>query len=380
MVVGPAAEFLKELEETTKRQFFLVGIPDVHLDHFRVLDQGAVEKVAPTSDAVTVGQELELKLGEIGLYDPHAGVAKVKGTDVYVADAAKLVGKKVRLRVTAVMEGVAYAELLDGQVVGEPPITAEAEAEKPTRARKPAPAKKVDAGVEDDELEAESDEDDALEDEVEELEVPEAAMEFALEAEDAEPVSAEEIDATGEPGTTTPKKRTRRGTRGGRNRRKKPAGAAATADEASVAEEEELEAVAEEVAEEEELEAVAEAAAPAAPKRAQTPRGPVIHVPGPELGQDGEGSENGDAPTAVKKPTRRGSRGGRNRRKKPAGATAAAAVATDEATDSIEAPAAPSAPVVVEAPASANGTKPEDTDAWEYTPMSQWDDVDEKAS
>src|ERR1700691_1303988 len=46
MVVGPAAELLKELEETTKRQFFLVGVPDVHLDHFRVLDQGAVEKVA----------------------------------------------------------------------------------------------------------------------------------------------------------------------------------------------------------------------------------------------------------------------------------------------------------------------------------------------
>jgi ribonuclease G len=365
MVVGPAAEFLKELEETTKRQFFLVGLPDVHLDHFRVLDQGAVEKVAPTNDAVTVGQELELKLGEIGLYDPHAGVAKVKGTDVYVADAAKLVGKKVRLRVTAVMEGVAYAELLDGLVVGEPPITAEAEAEKPTRARKPA-TKKADAGVEDDELEAEAEEEDAPESDADdEAELPEVAMEFALEAEDAEPVSAEEIAATG---TTTPKKRTRRGTRGGRNRRKKPAGATTTAEGAAIAEEEELEAVAEEIA---------EATEPAAPRRPAAPRGPVIHVPGPELGQDTEGSENGDAPTAVKKPTRRGSRGGRNRRKKPVGAIAANAGATDEATEPIETPAAPA---VIEAPAAANGAQPEESDAWEYTPMSQWDDVDEKAS
>ena len=39
----------------------------------------------------------------------------------------------------------------------------------------------------------------------------------------------------------------------------------------------------------------------------------------------------------------------------------------------------PAQPAVVEAPASPNGTKPEDSDDWEYTPMSQWDDVDEKA-
>jgi hypothetical protein len=37
-------------------------------------------------------------------------------------------------------------------------------------------------------------------------------------------------------------------------------------------------------------------------------------------------------------------------------------------------------PVVAEAPPSPNGTKTDDSDAWEYTPMSQWDDVDEKAS
>jgi len=39
---------LQELEETTKRAVsFLVGINDVHLDHFRVIDQGTVAKLAP---------------------------------------------------------------------------------------------------------------------------------------------------------------------------------------------------------------------------------------------------------------------------------------------------------------------------------------------
>lgn len=107
----------------------------------------------------------------------------------------------------------------------------------------------------------------------------------------------------------------------------------------------------------------------------------MIHVPGPELGQDGEVSENGDQPPAVKKPTRRGSRGGRNRRKKPAGAAVAAA-----AGEPVEAVESSPSPAIVEVPApkvakpESNGAKTEDSDAWEYTPMSQWDDVDEKAS
>ena len=45
---GPGGSRLHELEETTQRRFFLVGKEDVHLDHFRVLDQGTLEKVAPS--------------------------------------------------------------------------------------------------------------------------------------------------------------------------------------------------------------------------------------------------------------------------------------------------------------------------------------------
>ena len=80
-IVGPGGSRLHELEETTKRRFFLVGKDGEHLDHFRVLDQGTLEKVAPKLP-VDVGQELELKLGEVGLYDAHAGVGKVEDIDV----------------------------------------------------------------------------------------------------------------------------------------------------------------------------------------------------------------------------------------------------------------------------------------------------------
>ncbi|HWB23265.1 MAG TPA: Rne/Rng family ribonuclease [Gaiellaceae bacterium] len=381
MVVGPGAELLKELEETTKRQFFLVGLPDVHLDHFRVLDQGATEKVAPADAGVTVGQELELKLGEVGLYDPHAGVAKVKGTDVYVANAAKLVGKKVSLRVTAVMEGVAYAELLDDLVVGEPPITAEAEAEKPTRARRPA--KKADTPTEDDAVEIELEDAEDAADELEDDPPSEPAMELTLDSEDAEPVSLDDDGeaVAGDAVATTPKKRTRRGSRGGKNRRKRPAGAAAAvAGEGAVAGEEPEADAADDSPEE----AVAEPDAAETQARPAMTRGPVVHLPDADLGRDVDSPETGDQPAAVKKPTRRGSRGGRNRRKRPAGATAGSAAAANgdapETPETVVSEQATEATTpVVEVPA-AKPEKPDDAEAWEYTPMSQWDDVDEKAS
>ena len=100
LVVGPGGSRLRELEETTKRRFFLVGKDGEHLDHFRVLDQGTLEKVAPKLP-FDVGAEIEVKLGEIDKYDARAGAGKVEDVDVIVGDAAKLVGKKVTVRVTA---------------------------------------------------------------------------------------------------------------------------------------------------------------------------------------------------------------------------------------------------------------------------------------
>jgi predicted RNA-binding protein with TRAM domain len=247
---------------------------DVHLDHFRVLDRGDAVRLAPKAP-VEAGQELELKLGEVGLHDPHAGVGKVKDFEVVVAGAAKLVGKKVKVRVGAVMEGFAYAEPV-GVDQDEGPITAEAEAEKPTRvrkgaaepAKKPAPRKKKPV-----ELEPE----------------PEEAHEELVADEEA--VGAEEA-VEGAP----PKKKTRRGSRGGRGRTKKTAVPALSSN-----------------GDQPESAPAPEEAAPIAP---------VIHLPGREL--EDEQSGNGDQPAVPKKrPTRRGSRGGRNRKKKTAASPSA---------------------------------------------------------
>ena len=319
IVAGPGGSRMREIEETTKRQFFLVGKDDEHLDHFRVLAQGTLEKVAPESPVHT-GQELELSLGEVGLYDAHAGVAKLDGIEVYVADAAKLVGKKVKARITLVSEGMAWAELLSPVEAAREPLTAEAEAEKPTRSRRATKAKPTaeDAGT------AEPETAEAVAEEQ-----PEAAKETVDEASDG----AAETPAQ-------PKKRTRRGTRGGRNRKKKSAAAPVASDNAANG-----------------AEAPAAEPEPVAVEHGASANGdggeggPVIHVPDRALG-----AEEGDGPAPPRKRTRRGTRGGRNRKRKTATADGSAtAVESDDG-----------APEVEPAPAETN-----DED-WSYTPMSEW--------
>jgi ribonuclease G len=317
LLAGPGGTRLREVEETAKRRFFLVGKEGEHLDHFKVLEQGTLEKVAPKLP-FEVDQEVELKLGEVGLHDPQAGAGKIDDVDVVVGGAAKLVGKKVKARITVVTEGLAWAELLAPVEAADEPLTAEAEAEKPTRAKRST---------------------------VKKAEEPEAAVEVEEEVDVDEAVAEEEDD--GEPGAA-PKKKTRRGSRGGRNRKKKSATVGASG--------------------EPDAQVPGAEAAPGADEEPEEPAaadGPVIHVPDRELG-----AEDGNGGSAAKKRTRRGSRGGRNRKKKTstaaggATATVEAEVGTDVATPEPE-----------EAP-SANGS---DGDDWGYTPMSEWG-LDERDS
>jgi ribonuclease G len=386
-LIGPGAIRLQELEAMTKRRFFLDAKANMHLDHFVVLGEGKLEDLAPTAP-VAEGAELLVELVEVDRHDGSAAVGKVDGFDVCVGAAAGLVGKKVKVRIERVLDGTAYATLVakPGKKPVEP-LTAEGEAEKPTR--KP-PARKDAGGTPDTEPE---------DGELDDAEEPLAAEAEQLEADDVDEAdaageTAETAPAAGATGAATAKKKTRRGSRGGKNRKKTAstsAGSTADADEP----------------------------AGEKPARAKPSRGVTIHVPGDDLGRDGSdaespavpaepeaasepdaasepeaASENGAAP--AKKKTRRGSRGGKNRRKRTAaaGATNGAEPAPEAELDSesldepeaLEEPeaAAPEpepeaepepepAPVQAAAPAEEPAADDADED-WGYVPMSEWGD------
>jgi ribonuclease G len=282
ILIGPGAARLAAIEEETRRRFLIESREDVPVDHFEVLGKGTLESLS-AKGPVEEGTELELKLVEVGLHDLNAAVGKLDGIAVSVGNAAPLVGKKAKVRIERVLDGMAYATLLGGATAADVPITAEGEAEKPTRkpparkGRKPKQPEKKGGHVEADV--------EAVSDEAEDESAPEPAAETPDAGETAE--------------AAPKKKKTRRGSRGGKRRRKKPAGeAAATANG----------------------------------------EGPKIHLPDPGLGkadapkqeQEPErtaavASEDGTEAPKPKKKTRRGSRGGRKRRKPAAGSASSTA-------------------------------------------------------
>ncbi len=216
-LIGPGASRLTEIEALAKRRFFLEGKAGVPVDHFKVKAEGKLADIAPKAP-VEEGAEIRLELVEVGQHDIAAGVGKLDGLTISVADGSKLVGKKVKVRIERVLNGAAYATLVQTAAQTakmDAPITAESEAEKPTRAPR---KKKVEEAAK---PAAERPVRDS--EPVEEMPPTDAEMP-AVDAEAEEPEA--ETPASGEE-APKPKKKTRRGSRGGRNRRKKPAAAAA---------------------------------------------------------------------------------------------------------------------------------------------------------
>ncbi|MDX6412495.1 MAG: hypothetical protein QOE91_2011, partial [Gaiellaceae bacterium] len=291
-----------------------------HLDHFLVQEQGKLETITPKAP-VEEGKVMELQLVEVGLHDPTTGVAKVEGFDVCIADAARLVGKKVKVQIVRVLPNGAYGTIVSTAKPARAPITAEGEAEKPTRV-KPVTKKETDGAIELDEDEVlELDEDEVIELAGAEVLDPDEPDDDELEPdeeeEEGELESDEPEDAVATDGAAPVKRKTRRGSRGGR-RRKKPTGVTAPTSTST------------------------EIALRQPATNGGEPPAPRIYVPSSDFGRDGqtpqapkvtpeaeavatEASGNGaaadDGAAPVKKKTRRGSRGGKNRRKKPAGAT-----------------------------------------------------------
>jgi ribonuclease G len=344
ILIGPGASRLQAIEEATKKRFFLESKDDVHLDHFLVLAEGSLAKLAPPAP-VAEGAEVRLELVEIARHDVNAAIGKLDGLDVCVGDASQLVGKKVKVRIERVLDATAYAALVQTAPGKQPPeaITAEAEAEKPTR--KPPARKSAKA-------------------EVAEEAPPAADAETAEEEEQVEAVAAE-----GEEGAeTAAKPKTRRGSRGGR-RRKKPEEATADAGEEA-----------------------AEVPEPAAPDtevaEAAARSGVRIHVPSDKLGREDEpdteepSTEDGAEAAPPKRKTRRGSRGGRNRKKKTVAADAAANGDVAEAAERPVRASGPGEGVPGEpggSPAAKEEVEPEPAENGDrgYVPMSEWiDDFD----
>ena len=160
LLLGAGGKRLTEIEEAAKKRFFLVSKEGVHADHAAVLAEGKLVDLQPEAP-IAEGAQVEVKLVEVDKHDAGSAAGKLDGLDVVVGGAAKLVGKKAKVRIERVLDGVAYAALLTTAAKPAEPITFESEAEKPTRA--PSRAKKAaEPGAEETQPTGETEEAEAL--------------------------------------------------------------------------------------------------------------------------------------------------------------------------------------------------------------------------
>ena len=134
LVIGSGGTRLAEIEAQVKKRFFVEGAEDVPVDFFEVIQEGTIAALQPEAP-VEEGATVEVKLGEIGKHDATAAMGSVDGLTVCVGDASKFVGRKVKVEIVRILDGTAYATLVDpAPPKPAAPISAELQAEKPTRA------------------------------------------------------------------------------------------------------------------------------------------------------------------------------------------------------------------------------------------------------
>ena len=305
LLIGPGARRLRELEAAVNRRLVLEGREDVPLDHLVVSGHGSVERIESDS-ALPEGSEFSVKLAEVGRYDLDAAVGAHKGVTVTVAEAAKLIGKRARVRVERVLDGTAYATLVEpARGAKTPPITAESQAEKPTPRRTRGQKAEVQADAE--------------------PEAPAAPTERKPPRKTR--AKKEEVPAIAEatvppPEEAPPRKKARRGSRGGRGRKRKTeavAGVAALDGEGAGAETEARIHLPSPELGEDALTTADANGDPLATPAATQPAGEGEPVEGVAADQEVSAGEEagGEADSAPRKrKTRRGSRGGRGRKRK----------------------------------------------------------------
>ena len=144
LLIGPGAARLREIEASTRRRLFVVGRSGVRTSISRCSRRARSRSWRRSTRLSPKGRRSSSSSSRWAGTMPALRSGRSTGCLVAVGGAARLVGKKVSAHVERVLDGVAYATLagVEAEATASAPITAEAQAEKPTRASR---AKKPEA-------------------------------------------------------------------------------------------------------------------------------------------------------------------------------------------------------------------------------------------
>jgi ribonuclease G len=110
---GNDARVLRAVEEETGKWFHFEGSEGLPLEHFAVLLEGEREEVLERALPFREGEEVYVEIVEPHMYNAGAGVAKIDGYIISIADATGHVGEKHLVRIEQVGRTEATATLVD---------------------------------------------------------------------------------------------------------------------------------------------------------------------------------------------------------------------------------------------------------------------------
>ncbi|GAB4245179.1 MAG: Rne/Rng family ribonuclease [Thermoleophilia bacterium] len=100
---------LRALESETGRSFVVEGVSHLPEDGFAVAAEGAREVITRAGLPLSAGQEVDVTIDEVHIYNRRDGIGRVEGLTVCVAGAAGAVGRTIRVAVDEVTRACAYA-------------------------------------------------------------------------------------------------------------------------------------------------------------------------------------------------------------------------------------------------------------------------------
>lgn len=103
-----------ELEAQTMRDIFIKADPNLGRDDVKVIAIGSLEEILALVHPVKKSDVIEVSISRLNPDKPEQGIGTYKGMEIHIEDAASLVGKTVKVKISRVFKAFAKARV-DGQ-------------------------------------------------------------------------------------------------------------------------------------------------------------------------------------------------------------------------------------------------------------------------
>jgi len=111
VLIGRDGENLKRLEAKYNKHIYLKGSHYLHPEEVIMSLEGTVAEVEASALPVKVGDVLEGLIEDVHATDPGSGILRLNGYIIQVLDASKLLGQRIRVRVSEVSRTYAVAKI-----------------------------------------------------------------------------------------------------------------------------------------------------------------------------------------------------------------------------------------------------------------------------